>query len=115
MRDGRAETRGREASLKVMLTDRAASSPAWACINMRPGLSQRRVSSCSRSLHGDCGLNDGSRFLAPILVEFGELGERGHVRHAIQKHFSDQMVYFMLNTHRIESLGLDVDRLAVAI
>ena len=50
-RDRRAEPRGREASLNRMLTDRAASPPAWTQRPPRPGLSQRRIRDCSRNVH----------------------------------------------------------------
>jgi len=34
-----------------MLTDRAASPPAWTPYQPRPGLSQRRIRDCSRNAH----------------------------------------------------------------
>ena len=51
MRDRRAEPRGREAYLKQYV-DRPNGEPA--CLDAgppRPGLSQRRIRDCSRSVH----------------------------------------------------------------
>jgi len=48
---GTRSREGRRHTWNSMLTDRAASPPAWTPDRPRPGLSQRRIRDCSRNVH----------------------------------------------------------------
>src|SRR5680860_1271144 len=54
------------------------------------------------------GLNHRGGFFAPIGIKLFQLGQGRHVGHPINKQFSDEVVHFMLDAHRIESVRFKV-------
>ena len=56
MRDGHAERRGTKAYLKQYVEVTRSEPARLAAAKPRPGLSQRRIGGCSRSVHESCGL-----------------------------------------------------------
>ena len=54
-------------------------------------------------------------FLMPILRKLVKLRESGHVGHAVEKDFPDQMINFVLNAHGIEAGRFKIHDLALPI